>query len=100
MIYEVFAKNLAKCKNLKRIKISNHYHGKGGKSYYSIGFLLSLIPTIKARVMTLEEVTLVIGNQPTSQHSTRAYKNSAIDLFTAILKLQGLEELNLQLNLA
>ena len=100
MIYEVFAKNLAKCKNLKRIKIFNHYHGQGGQSYYSIGFLLSLIPTIEARLMTLEEVTLLIGNQPTSQPTTRAYKNAAIDLFTAILKLQGLEELNLQLNLA
>lgn len=100
MVYEIFAMNLASCKKLKRIKIFNHYHGQGGQSYYSIGFLHSLIAMMKERVLTLEEVTLLIGNHPTKAPITKAYKTAAYDLFTTILKLQGLQDLNLQLNLA
>jgi len=50
--------------------------------------------------MTLEEVTLIIGNHPMEAPITKAYKTAAYDLFTAILKLQGLQDLSLQLNLA
>lgn len=100
MIYEVFAKNLVKCQKLRRIKIFNHFTVQGGGSFYSIGFLLALIPMLKARVSTLEEVTLLIGNQPTSVPTKRTYVNAARDLFVAILSLQGLKEFNLQLNLA
>ena len=100
MVYEVFANSLASCPKLKRIKIFNHYHGQGGQSHYSIGFLHSLIATMKERVLTLEKVTLVIGNLPMIAPITKPYKTAAYDLFTAILKLQGLQDLNLQLNLA
>jgi len=48
MVYEVFAKSLASCKKLKKIKISNHYQWDG-QSYYSIGFLHSLIAMMKER---------------------------------------------------
>ena len=50
MVYEVFAKSLASCKKLKKIKIFNHYRGQGGKSFYSIRFLHSLIAMMKERV--------------------------------------------------
>lgn len=100
MLYEIFAKNLAKCKKLKRIKIFNHWKGQDGASYYSVGFLHSLIPMIEARVLTLEEVTLLIGNLPIVPPKSRAYRNAAADIFKALFKLQGMQELNLQLNLS
>lgn len=59
MVYEVFATSLASCTKLKRIKIFNHYQ-QGRQSYYSIGFLHSLIAMMKERVLTLEEVTLLM----------------------------------------
>jgi len=99
MVYEVFAQSLASCKNLRKIKIFNHYQ-QGGQSRYSIGFLHSLIAMMKERVLTLEEVTLLIGNHPMKAPITKAYKTAAYDLFEAILKLQRLQDLNLQLNLA
>ena len=97
--YNAIFKSLASCKKLKKIKIINHYK-QDGQSYYSIGFLHSLIAMMKERVLTLEEVTLVIGNNSTKAQITKVYKTAAYDLFTAILKLQGLKDLNLQLNLA
>jgi len=100
MIFEVFSKNLAKCKKLKRIKILNQFKGQGVKSDYSIGLLLALIPAIEKGVSTLEEVTLLIGNAPTTKPTSKAYINAAHDLFVAILSLQRLKEFNLQLNLA
>jgi len=98
MVYEVFATSLASCKKLKKIKIFNHYQ-QGGQSRYSIGFLHSLIAMMKERVLTLEEVTLLIGNRPMKAPITKAYETAAYDLFMAILKLQRLRDLSLQFNL-
>jgi len=98
MFYEVFATNLASCTKLKKIKIFNHYQ-QDGQSYYSIGFLHSLILMMKERVLTLEEVTLLIGNRPMKDPITKAYETAAYDLFMAILKLQRLRDLSLQFNL-
>lgn len=101
MIYEVFAKNLAKCTQLRRLKVFNHLLVRGGQSYYSVGFLRALVPAIERGVLMLEEVTLLIGNSPTMAPSSNiAYINATRDLFAAILRLRRLKEFNLQLNLA
>lgn len=98
MIYEVFAKNLAKCKKLKRLKIFNSYIIQR-ESYFSLGFLLALIPAIEQGVSTIEEVTLLIGNRPVAVPTPKVQLNAALDLFVAILRLQKLKQFNLQLNL-
>lgn len=102
MIYEVFARNLAKCNKLRRLKVFNNaiLH-RGRISCYSNGFLRALVPAIEGGKLTLEEVTLLIGNCPTSdQTSSKELEATARDLFVAILSLRRLREFHLQLNLA
>lgn len=100
MIYETFAENLTKCTKLKKLTILNQYKVQGGKTYYSAGFLLALLPAIKRGVNSIKEMTLLIGNQPATPPQSTLYLHAARDLFTAILRLQKLKVFNLQLNLA
>ena len=101
--YELFGNNLAKCTKLKRLKVHNQYFpdAEGAQTHYSVGFLLALIPVLEQGVTTIEEVTLSLGNAPAPDTpNTERYNNAARDLFTAILKLQNVKEINLQFHLA
>mmetsp|Transcript_46784 Transcript_46784/g.98268 ORF Transcript_46784/g.98268 Transcript_46784/m.98268 type:complete len:421 (+) Transcript_46784:359-1621(+) len=107
MTYDVFAKNLAKCTRLRRLKVFNQYvvPGLKNQSFYSPRFLRALLPAMTEREgqsSSLEEVTLLIGNRPIAakEISNRSDDNAARDLFSSILRLQRLREFNLQLNLA
>jgi len=110
VIYETFGRNLAKCTQLKSLKIFNHYtvHSRQIQmqttTYYSQGFLLALLPTIINNVQTvgpaLEEFTLIIGNRPAISTSDRVYSNAARNVFAAALRMRKLKEFDLQFDLA
>lgn len=119
MIYETFARNLARgCRRLKSLKLMNHLSARGGQSYYSPRMLRALVPAVMKLGSSLEEVTLLIGNRPVAisdgvvvhpstaasasatATAMRAGNAAAGDLFLATLRLPNLREFDLQLNLA
>ena len=105
MVFETFSQNLANCKKLKRLKIFNQAKTRrnetetGGVSYYSLGLLLAIIPTIKARVSTLTHVTVMIGNGPIFEPPTISCRDVVRELFIEIFSLQKLIEFNVSVDL-
>ena len=97
-LFEAFARNLTACKNLKRLKIFNEAHYQSGRSYYSLGFLLALIPALKCRVSSIVEMTLVIGDSAIAMPLSSSNGDRVHDFFIAILSLRRLKDFRLQLS--
>lgn len=101
-IYEIFGDNFSKCvrrgRKLKRLAISNIYDPvdrRGLKHFfYSSAFLAAMVPVIKASIFTLEEVHIILGDRPIRNECPNAVR----DLFRAILSLQNLKSLKIEVS--
>lgn len=96
-IFEMFAKNLAKCTLLRRLKIFNCATISYRNDSYSSDFLLALMPSIERRATTLEEVTIILGSIPTRSGHEHGHA-IAREFFVAVLRLQCLKELHVQID--
>ena len=103
-IYETFGRNLAKCTQLRCLKIVNRFRGRSLNRLYSLyspGFLLALLPAVERVESALEEFVLILGDFPSiSPTSNRAYANVARDVFAATFRLKKLREIDVRFDLA
>lgn len=96
--FEILRDNLAfvikRTRKLKRLTIINEVTFEhGAYSKYSSAFLAAMVPVIQACLLSVEEVTVLCGDIP----SCRDYPNAGRDFFKAILSLQKLKTLKVQI---
>jgi len=102
--YNTLTANLCRCTKLKRLEIVNcleeeeeqqqqqqQQRGGNNNSIYSTAFLAAFIPVIERGVSTLESVSFVFGEEPTTLSSS----SQSRDLFRKILLCNKLKELSL-----
>ena len=95
--FEILGENLATCirrtRKLRKLKICNEKLLEDGKSKFSAAFLAAMIPAIQAGLLSLEEVSIACGDEP----SCTDFPNVGKDFFNAVLSLQNLRKLEVQI---
>mmetsp|Transcript_23997 Transcript_23997/g.57937 ORF Transcript_23997/g.57937 Transcript_23997/m.57937 type:complete len:430 (+) Transcript_23997:86-1375(+) len=96
--YEILRDNLARCirrtRKLKRLAFANTaIFEQGAYSLFSSAFLSAMVPAIKMGLRSLEEVSIDCGDIP----SCTDYPKSSKEFFEAILGLQNLKKLRVQI---
>ncbi|KAL9183225.1 hypothetical protein ACHAXT_005012 [Thalassiosira profunda] len=95
--YKIMGDNLAKAvrhsRKLKKLWILNRSAHDPADSHYSPGFLQAMVPVLEAGLLTLEDVTVFCGDYP----STLDYPSAGVDFFEAVLRLQNLKRLRVQI---
>lgn len=104
--YNTLAANLCCCTKLKRLGIINRFDERqrgGDSSTYCLAFLAAFIPAIERGVFTLEGVSFVFGEDPTTLSSSTTSSSvdnndniirQSTDLFRSILLCNKLKELS------
>mmetsp|Transcript_12527 Transcript_12527/g.27099 ORF Transcript_12527/g.27099 Transcript_12527/m.27099 type:complete len:396 (+) Transcript_12527:131-1318(+) len=101
--FEILRDNLAfltrRTRKLKRLTLVNELtldaneDGAYHHSRYSSAFLASMVPVIRACLLSLEDVTVLCGDVP----ACRDYPNAGKDFFEAVLSLQKLKTLEVRI---
>lgn len=95
--FEILGENLATCirrtRKLRKLKICNENMLEDGKSKFSAAFLAAMIPVIQAGLLSLEEVSIACGDEP----SCTDFPNVGRDFFKAVLNLQNLRKLEVRI---